>query len=75
MHAGQEVRGVQAVLGDGVAVAVRDPSDQAAAFESTQVIGGLAGGTALGQAAQLVVSGRRSLLVKPLVWQPNVSSV
>ncbi len=44
MHAGEEVGGVQAVLGDDVAVAVRDAGDQAAGFESTQVIGSLAGG-------------------------------
>ena len=54
VHAGEEVRGVQAVVGDGVAVAVWDAGDQAAGFESTQVIGGLPGGDGIrGQSAQL----------------------
>ena len=34
---------MQAVVGDGVAVAVRDAGDEAAGFESAQVVGGLAG--------------------------------
>ena len=54
MHAGEEVGGVQAVVGDGVAVPVRDACDEAAGFESTQVIGGLSGGDRAGwQCAQL----------------------
>ena len=54
MYAGQEVRGVQAVVGDGVAVGVRDAGYQAAGFESAQVIGGLPGGDRPArQAAQL----------------------
>jgi hypothetical protein len=48
MHAGEEVGGLQAVVGDGVAVAVRDTGDEAAGFESAQVIGGLAGGDRAG---------------------------
>ena len=43
MHAGEEVGGVQAVVGNGVAVAVRDAGDQAAVFEAAQVIGDLSG--------------------------------
>ena len=54
MYAGQEVGGVQAVVGDGVAVGSRDAGDQAAGFESAQVVGGLPGGDRPGgQAAQL----------------------
>jgi hypothetical protein len=49
MHAGQEVGGVQAVVGDGVAMAVWDAGDQVAGFESTQVIGGLPGGDRAGR--------------------------
>jgi hypothetical protein len=44
MHAGEEVGGVQAAVGDGVAVGVGDAGDQAPGFESAQVVGGLAGG-------------------------------
>ena len=37
MHAGQEPGGVQAVVGDLVAVRARDSGDQATVFESAQV--------------------------------------
>ena len=54
VDAGQEPGGVQAVVGDGVAVAVRDAGDEAAGFESAQVVGGLAGGDRPGlQSTQL----------------------
>ena len=54
MYAGEEVGGVQAVVGHGVAVAVRDAGDQAAGFEAAQVVGDLPGGDgAWGEAAQL----------------------
>ncbi len=68
MHAGEEMGGVQAVLGDGVAVAVRDAGDQAAGFESAQVIAGLPAVTApRGSPRSSLVSARRSRLVNPLV--------
>ena len=44
VDAGEQHRGVQAVVGDAVAVAVRDAFDQAVGSESAQVVGGLAGG-------------------------------
>lgn len=49
MQAGQQVGGVQAVDGHRVAVAVRDAGDQAAGFESAQVIGDLSGGQRCGR--------------------------
>ena len=48
MDAGEEHGGVQAGVGDLVAVAVRDPVDEAAGLESAQVVGGLAGGDRAG---------------------------
>jgi len=75
VHAGEEVGGVQAVVGDPVAVGAGGAGDQSAGFESAQVIGGLSGVTAPGGSARSsVVSVRRSRLVNPLVWWPNVSS-
>ena len=38
---GEELRGVQAVVGDLVAVGARDPGDQVAGFEPAQVVGRL----------------------------------
>ncbi len=62
MHAGEEVGGVQAAVGDGVAVTVRDAGDQSAGFESAQVVGGLPGGDGVwGEAAQ--VAGERAQIV------------
>lgn len=49
VHAGQEMRGVQALVGHRIAVAVRDALDEAAGFESTQVIGDLSGGERCGR--------------------------
>ncbi len=39
VDAGEELRGVQAVVGDEVAVGARDAGDQAAGFQSAQVVG------------------------------------
>ena len=44
MDGGQEDRGVQAVVGDGVSVGVRYASNEAAGAESSQVVGHLPGG-------------------------------
>jgi len=53
VHAGEEVGGVQAVVGDPVAVGAGGAGDQSAGFESAQVIGGLSGGDGTGwQSAQ-----------------------
>ena len=37
MDAGEELRGVERVVGDAVAMGVRDTVDEPAVFESTQV--------------------------------------
>ena len=44
MDGGEEHRGVQAVVGDRVAVGVRDAGDEAAGAEPAQVVGDLPGG-------------------------------
>jgi hypothetical protein len=47
----EEHRGVQAMLGDRVAVGVRNSVDYAASAQSSQVVGDLAGGDRLGTRA------------------------
>jgi hypothetical protein len=49
VHRGEERRGVQAVVGDGVAVSVRDAGDETAGPQAPQVVGDLAGGDLLGR--------------------------
>ena len=49
---GEDDGGAQAVIGDGVAVAVRDPGDQPVDAQSTQVVGRLSGGHGAGKQAQ-----------------------
>ena len=49
MHSGEEHRGVQALVGDGVSVSVWDAGDEAAGAEPSQVIGHLACGDLLGR--------------------------
>ena len=43
LDAGEELRGVQAVVGDPVAVGAVDPGDQVPGFQSAQVVGDLPG--------------------------------
>jgi hypothetical protein len=45
---GEELCGVEPVLGDAVAMRVRDTVDKPAVFESAQVVGGLPGGDRAG---------------------------
>jgi hypothetical protein len=66
VDSGKELRGVEAVVGDPVAVCAGDAGDQAAGCESAQVIGYLPGG----ELARLsprssLVSARRCLLANP----------
>ena len=48
LDAGKELRGVQAVIGDPVAVAALDPSDQCPGLQAAQVVGHLPGGDGAG---------------------------
>ena len=48
MHCGEEHGGVQAVVGDGVAVSVWDAGDETAGAQAPQVVGHLACGDVLG---------------------------
>lgn len=48
MYSGEEHRGVQALVGDGVSVSVWDAGDEAAGAESPQVVSHLACGDLLG---------------------------
>ena len=54
LHTGEELRGVQAVIGDPVAVGALNPGDQVAGFQSAQVVGHLPGSDGAGrESAQL----------------------
>ena len=54
LDAGEELRGIQAVVGDPVAVGALDSGDQVPGFESAQVVGDLPGRDLAGvQSAQL----------------------
>ena len=75
MDGGQEDRGVQAVVGDGVSVGVRYASNEAAGAESSQVVGCLSGGHGLRlETAELGGQLARSGLVNPASWVRKVSS-
>ena len=76
LDAGKELRGVQAVIGDPVAVAALDPSDQCPGLQAAQVVGHLPGGDGAGvESTQLGgVCAQVFLLVNPFGWQRNTSS-
>jgi len=48
VHRGEEHRGVQALVGNGISVSARDAGDEAAGAESSQVVGHLACGDLFG---------------------------
>ena len=48
LDAGEELRGVQTVIGDEVAVGALDPGDQCPGFQAAQVVGHLSGGDGAG---------------------------
>lgn len=54
LDVGKEFRGIEAVIGDEVAVGAFDPGDEVAGFQAAQVVGDLAGRDGAGiQSAQL----------------------
>ena len=54
LDAGEELRGIQAVVGDSVAVGALDPGDQVAGFQAAQVVCHLSSGDVAGvESAQL----------------------
>ena len=48
LDAGEELRGVEAVIGDEVAVGALNPGDERPGFQSAQVVGHLPGGDGAG---------------------------
>ena len=60
---GQEHRGVEAVIGDGVSVGVRYAGDEAAGAESSQVVGDLPGGELIRRDGPQVGDGGAEVLV------------
>ena len=72
MDAGQEHRGVQAMVGDLVAVGVRDSFDQCVGAEPSQVIGHLSGADqARCQAAELGGDGTQVAVGEPVGLEPE----
>ncbi len=63
MDGGQEHRGVEAVIGDGVSVGVRYAGDEAAGAESSQVVGDLPGGELIRRDGPQVGDGGAEVLV------------
>ena len=72
MQSGQEHGGVQAVVGDLVAVGVGDPGDEAMGAEASQVAGHLPGASQLRwQAAELGGDGAQVAVGEPVELEPE----
>ena len=72
MQSGQEHGGVQAVVGDLVAVGVGDPGDEAMGAEASQVAGHLPGASRLRwQAAELGGDGAQVPVGEPVELEPE----
>src|SRR6201984_1862329 len=68
LDTGEELRGVQAVVGDEVAVGALDAGDQIAGFQSAQVVGHLAGGDGAGVKSANLGGVGAQVFVGEAVW-------